>query len=255
MYAEERQQAMAELVNRRGRMSVVDLADQFSVTTETVRRDLSALERLNLVRRVHGGAVSSDALTVIETALHDRDAANPQEKDLIARAALELLPQGDSTLLVDAGTTTVRFVELLPRDRRFTVFTHSVSIAGRLASLPHIELHLFPGRVRRATQAAVGSETVDAIRHVRADLAFLGTNGISRGHGLSTPDYAEASAKTALMAAAHQVVVLADSSKLGVERAISFGSLDQVDVLVTDQAATEEDRTALETAGVKVVVA
>ncbi len=96
MYAEERQQAMAHLISRRGRLSVVQLAEQFEVTTETVRRDLSTLDRMGLVRRVHGGAVPAGSLTVIESGIVERDQSNTQAKEAIANAAVALLPPPDS---------------------------------------------------------------------------------------------------------------------------------------------------------------
>ncbi|GAB2880169.1 DeoR/GlpR family DNA-binding transcription regulator [Nocardioides pacificus] len=255
MYAEERQQAMVELVTRQGRVSVADLSQEFDVTTETVRRDLSALERLNLLRRVHGGAVPADTFTVIEVALSDRDAANPEAKERIAAAAIELLPGAASTVLIDAGSTTGRFAALLPRERQLTVFTHAVPVAARLASQPNIELHLLPGRVRATTQAAVGAETIEALGRIRADVAVLGTNGISVAHGLSTPDDAEAAAKRAMVASAQRVVVLADSAKIGQERTLRFAEISDVDVLVTDEGISASDRAALEEAGVEVVIA
>ena len=92
MYAEERQQAMAQAITQQGRVSVAELAEEFSVTTETVRRDLSALERIGLIRRVHGGAVPASSLAVIESGLTERDLANTTAKDLIAAAAVALLP-------------------------------------------------------------------------------------------------------------------------------------------------------------------
>lgn len=255
MYAEERQQAIAQLVVRRGRLSVNELAEQYDVTTETVRRDLSALERMGLVRRVHGGAVPADTLSVIESALAERDSANTVEKDRIAQAAMALLPASGSTVLIDAGSTTSRLAGFLPRDHRLTVVTHAVPVAARLAALTQIDLHLLPGRVRSTTHAAVGPETVTALEGLRADLAFIGTNGISVAHGLSTPDRDEAAAKRAMVASARQVVVLADASKIMVESPIRFASLDEVDVLITDDRITDADRQALEDAGVEVVVA
>ena len=93
MYAEERQQAMAQLISQQGRLSVVELAEEFEVTTETVRRDLSALERIGLIRRVHGGAVPASTLAVIESGISERDMANTDAKDAIAPAALALLPR------------------------------------------------------------------------------------------------------------------------------------------------------------------
>ena len=254
MYAAERQQAIVDLITRRGRMSVSDLSQQFAVTTETVRRDLSALEGLRLVRRVHGGAIAADAITVLETGLSDRDLSHPEEKDRIAAAAVAELPPGDATVLIDAGSTTVRLSELFPADRRLTVITHSVAVALRLAAQPNLDVHMLPGRVRSTTLAAVGTETVAALEQIRADVAFLGTNGITVRHGLSTPDHTEAATKTALIASAHRVVVLSDSSKVGVERTVRFAELSDVDTLITDDGISNDDRTAFEAAGVEVVV-
>jgi DeoR family fructose operon transcriptional repressor len=255
MYAEERQQAMAELVARRGRVSVNDLAHQFAVTTETVRRDLSLLESRRLLRRVHGGALPVDSFTVLEQLLSDRDASNTEEKRRIAAAAATLLPHAEATVVIDAGSTTVLLAESLPRDRTLTVFTHSVPVAARLAELPQVELHLLPGRVRRNTQAAVGVETVQALSQIRADLAFVGTNGLTLTHGLSTPDQTEAATKSAIVACAQRVVVMADSSKIGQERTIRFAALEDVDVLVTDEGLEPDRRAELESAGLEVVVA
>jgi DeoR family fructose operon transcriptional repressor len=255
MYAEERQQAMAQLVSERGRVSVNAIAEQFDVTTETVRRDLSTLERMGLLRRVHGGAVPATALAAIEAGFGERDQANTAEKDRIARAALSLLPSADGTVLLDAGSTTSRLASLLPRDLRLTVVTHAVPVAARLAGSAQIELHLLPGRVRPTTQAAVGADTVTALNRLRADLAFLGTNGLSHSHGLSTPDREEAATKRAMLAAARRVVCLTDSSKIGVEAPVRFAELAEVDVLVTDDGITADDRRMLVRAGVEVVVA
>lgn len=255
MYAEERQQAMAQLVAERGRLSVTVLAEEYDVTTETVRRDLSTLERMGLVRRVHGGAVPAHSLSVIESGLVERDASNTSEKDRIARAALAELPPAGSTILLDAGSTTSRFASLLPRDHRLTVVTHAVPVAARIAGNPQIELHLLPGRVRSTTQAAVGPETVAALANLRVDVVFLGTNGITADHGLTTPDWDEAATKRAMVASARRSVVLADASKIGTESPQRFASLDEVDVLVTDDAISPADRRELTRAGLEVVVA
>ncbi len=255
MYAEERHQAIAELVATRGRVAVTELARHFDVTTETVRRDLSQLEKLNLLRRVHGGAVSTRSVTMLEARLDDRDQVNAAEKDRIGQAAVSLLPEGGCTLLLDAGSTTARFAAHLPTTEQWTVITHAVPIAGLLAPLPHIKLHLLPGQVRAATQAAVGHATVEAIGQLRADLAFIGTNGISLRHGLSTPDPEEAATKRALVAGADRVIVLTDASKVGQERTVRFADLEQLDVLVTDDGIDTADAKAFEAAGLEVVQA
>lgn len=255
MYAEERQQAIAALVGQRGRLSVTDLAERFDVTTETVRRDLSVLERLGVVRRVHGGAIPTTSLSMLEMAVKDRDRAHSEEKDKIAAAALPLLPTPGGSMVLDAGTTTARLAALIPSDHPLTVFTNGVPIAGRLAGLGGVELHLLPGRVRSTTQAAVGEETVAALDLLRTDVAFVGTNGISVRHGLSTPDASEAAVKRAMVRGATRVVVLADSSKVGQEHTVRFADLSEIDVLVTDPGISARDRKALSTQDIEVVVA
>ncbi len=131
MYAEERQDAIATLVAQRGRIGVAALADTFGVTTETVRRDLAALERLGLLRRVHGGAVPTSALTVMELGVSERHGTRAADKERIARAALELVPPSGGSVLIDAGTTTGRMARLLPTDRDLVVVTNAVPVAAR----------------------------------------------------------------------------------------------------------------------------
>ena len=253
MFAEERQQAMAQLVAEQGRLSVNALAEQYDVTTETVRRDLSTLERMGLLQRVHGGAVPPNSLTVIEVGLMERDQTNTQQKEQIARAAVELLPPAGATVLMDAGSTTSRLSSLLPRDRRLTIYTHAVPVAARLASYPLVDLHLLPGRVRTTTQAAVGVDTVRALQDLRVDVAFVGTNGLTHEHGLSTADRDEAATKRAIVSSARRVVVLADASKVGAEFPVRFADLEEIDVLVTDEGLDDADEQELVDAGLTVV--
>jgi DeoR family fructose operon transcriptional repressor len=222
---------------------------------ETVRRDLSTLERAGIVRRVHGGAIPAASLSVLEVAVNERDLAHGDQKDRVAVAALAFLPPTGGSVLLDAGTTTARVATHLPRDLKLTVVTNAVPIAGRLAGLKTVELHLLPGRVRRTTQAAVGEETVAALNLLRTDVAFVGTNGITLEHGLSTPDHSEAAAKRAMVRAGQRVVALADSSKLGRENTVSFAAIEDIDVLVTDSGISDKDLRLLQERDIEVVVA
>lgn len=255
MYAEERHHAIATLVDQRGRVSVTELADLYDVTTETVRRDLAVLERMGLVRRVHGGAVPATALTAREPATGERESTRTDEKDRIAKAALDHVPGAGGSVVLDAGTTTGRLAALLPTDIELTVVTNSVPIAARVSTLGGVRLHLLGGRVRGLTQAAVGDDTLRMLGVLRADVAFIGTNALSVGHGLSTPDSEEAAVKRAMLDSAQHVVVVADSSKIGREHMISFGRIEQIDVLVTDSGIQDAPRAELVEQGVEVVVA
>lgn len=255
MYAEERQQAIASMVLQKGRASVAELAEAYDVTTETVRRDLAILDRAGLLRRVHGGAVPARALHLVEAGVGERDTTRADHKDAIAAAALEHFPAGGATVLIDAGTTTARIAAQLPTDRELVVVTNSVPIAARLAGVPSVHLQLLGGRVRGLTQAAVGDQTLSALHDLRVDVAFMGTNGISLRHGLSTPDSEEAAVKRAMVRAANYVIVAADSSKVGREEFVSFSALDSVDTLVTDREIDDADCDSLVEHGVEVVLA
>ena len=255
MYPEERQHAIAALVTDRGRVSVTDVAEQFGVTTETVRRDLALLERAGMLRRVHGGAVPIGALSLVEPGLGERHGTRAEQKRKIAAAAVDLLPQVDGSVLLDGGSTTAALADLLPAERRLLVATNSVPIAARLAAAPGVTLHVLGGRVRGITQTAVGESTVRALEHLRVDVAFLGANGITARHGFSTPDETEAATKQAMARAAQRTVVLADSSKLGREHLVRFAAVDDIDVLVTDSDADPGAVTDLQAAGIDVVLA
>lgn len=158
-------------------------------------------------------------------------------------------------MLLDAGSTTEALVDLLPRHHRLVVLTHSVQLASKLTTAAQIELHLLPGRVRPETGAAVGAETVAALTGVRADVCFIGANGITATHGVSTPDREEAVTKRALVTSGRQVVVLADATKIGEDTAARFATCDEIDVLVTDGDADPDELDLIAAHGVEVRVA
>jgi DeoR family fructose operon transcriptional repressor len=255
VYPEERQQAIAARVMAQGRASVAELAQTYDVTTETVRRDLAVLDRAGVLRRVHGGAVPLRALHLVEPSVGEREATRVGHKQAIARAATEFLPRAGAAVLFDAGTTTARVAALLPADRDVLVVTNSVPVAARVAAISSVSLHLLGGRVRGLTQAIVGEQAVRTLESMRVDIAFIGTNGISLRHGLSTPDPEEAAVKRAMVECANFVVVLADSSKIGHEDLVSFAPINSVDVLVTDSEITADDYARLTEHGLDVVVA
>jgi DeoR family transcriptional regulator, fructose operon transcriptional repressor len=255
VYPEERQNAIAQLVGRRGRLSVTAAAEQFGVTTETVRRDLAVLERAGMLRRVHGGAVPVSAVALVELGLGERTGRRAEQKAKIASAAVDFLPGPDGSIILDGGTTTAALGELLPTDRRLLVVTDAVPLAARLANAPGITVHMLGGRVRGVTQCAVGEEAIRKLADLRVDVAFLGTNGITVNHGFTTPDEAEASVKRAMVHAGQRVIVLSDSSKLNRETLVRFAGLEDVDVLITDAGADADTLAALDHAGIEVVVA
>jgi DeoR family fructose operon transcriptional repressor len=232
MYAEERQQLIRERAREHGRVDVASLALAFGVTPETVRRDLSVLQRYGVLRRVHGGAVPVDRLD-FEPGLSARSGAQQDEKHRIARAALAELPR-EGTVLLDAGSTTAAFAELLPADRDLTVVTNGLPIALMLANRPRLSVMVIGGRIRGRTLSTVDAWAMTALAGIYVDVAFLGANGVSLEHGLTTPDQSEAGAKHAMIACSRRRVLLVDHTKIGNDCFCRFGDLGDLDVLITD---------------------
>lgn len=262
MFAEERQLLIADLVTEWGRVTVQDLASRFNVTPETVRRDLSTLEDNGQLRRVHGGAVSSDRQSLSEPSLEERQAQRLDEKSRIAAAALALVPlDRTASVVLDAGTTTELLADLLlnwcptPGGDPLLVITNAIPIAYKLSGTDAIQLHILGGRVRGLTRAIVGRTTIEQLEALRPDIAFIGANGVHPVFGLSTPDSVEAGVKIAIVQSARRVVALADSSKLGEETLVRFASLGEIDTLITDALPSPELAAALAAADVEVVIA
>jgi len=251
MYAPERQQAILSAARAAGRVEVGALADSLGVTPETVRRDLTALERLGVLRRVHGGALPVERLEM-EPSLATRRGQLATQKRRIAARAIEELP-AEGTILLDSGTTTQVIAELLPTDRALTVVTNSIPIAAELNGRSGIRLYLLGGRIRYRTGAAVGTWTSSALADVAVDVAFLGTNGFSVTRGMTTPDQAEAMAKHAMVRSARRAIVVADSSKAEQVHFHRFARLEDIAMLVTDDGLDDETAAQFDANGLDVV--
>jgi DeoR family fructose operon transcriptional repressor len=253
MYAEERQQHILDRARAAGRVDVNALAEALDVTPETVRRDLTILERHGVLRRVHGGAIPVERLG-FEPDVEIRAERYVAEKERIAKAARPHLP-GEGTVLIDAGTTTMRLAEQLPHDHELTIVTNSLAIATLVARRPNLSLYLLGGRVRGRTLAAVGGWVTDALQDVFVDVAFIGTNGLSAERGLTTPDQSEAAAKRAMIKSARRAVVLTDHTKIGVDHFSRFADLSEIAAIITDDGLDPETAAEIEALGPEVVLA
>ncbi|MGI8331740.1 DeoR/GlpR family DNA-binding transcription regulator [Actinomadura scrupuli] len=251
MYVEERQQEILRRARAEGRVDVMRLAEELSVTSETIRRDLTALERAGVVRRVHGGAIPVERLG-FEPALAARDAVMTVEKERIAKAALAELPD-EGAIIIDAGSTTERLAAALPMDRELTVVVNAPPLAVSLAPRPNLTVIMLGGRVRRRTLATVDDWNLQMLSRIHVDVAFMGTNGLSGECGFTTPDPAEAAVKRSMIAAARRAVVLADHTKIGNDYFARFAEISQIDTLITDSGLDSELLSDFEQAGLRVI--
>ncbi|MBV7281065.1 MULTISPECIES: DeoR/GlpR family DNA-binding transcription regulator [unclassified Corynebacterium] len=258
MYAEERRRQIASLTSIEGRVNVTELATKFGVTAETIRRDLAVLDSEGTVHRVHGGAVASQSFQTAEFSVDARSRSASGAKSAIARAAMEFLPDRSGGMFLDAGTSISALCELIsehPNARAWSIVTNCLAHAMHLASNGLDEVQLLGGSVRAITQAVVGDTALRTLALMRADVAFIGTNALTLDHGLSTADSQEAAVKRAMITNARKVVVLCDSTKLGSDYLVSFASITDIDVLITDAGAPQTFVDNLRERGVHVVCA
>ncbi|MBO3129305.1 DeoR/GlpR family DNA-binding transcription regulator [Dermatophilus congolensis] len=253
MHQFERHAQIVESARQATRVEVTALAEQLGVTPETVRRDLTQLERKGLIRRVHGGAVAVEKLD-FEPSSAVRLEQHAPEKRRIAAAALSCIPTAGSILL-DAGTTTIGIAHDIPRDLDLNVLTNSLPVAEVIARRHDLQLHILGGAVRSRTDASIGTWGLRALEEVHVDVAFMGTNGISVETGFTTPDQSEAAIKRAMIAAAGRVIVLADSSKFGDAHFSKFADFSDVDTIITDGGIDADMANEIRSLGPEVLIA
>lgn len=248
---EERQHAVWQQVQQEGRVNVVDLADSFDVTSETIRRDLSVLESGGLVRRVHGGAVPVDRL-IFEPGLEERAHQMTGEKVRIAEAAQHELPE-KGAIFLDAGSTTAQLAERIPTTSRLTIATDSLPIALTLTQRRNVTVMMTGGRIRGRTQAGVDDWALRNLESLRVDIAFVAANAVSVDHGLGTPDASEAAVKRAIVAAGERVILLADHTKFETKSLLSYARITDVDLVITGNEIDNLIAQAVVDSGVELV--
>lgn len=250
-FQSERQDEIARLILDQGRVEVADLAQRFAVTTETIRRDLSELDRQQILRRVHGGAVPHQSVRH-EPRVAIRDTQHAAEKRKIARRAVEELP-GAGSIMIDSGSTLSIFAELLPEDRKLTVFTNSIPVIQSLSSHEAIEVNVIGGLLRKDTMAMVDTTGVDMVHDITVDVLFISTDRVSPERGFTTPYRPEVAIKRAMIGAARRVVMLFDHTKVGNDQVFRFADIGEVDTIITDDGLETATIRALEALGPQVI--
>jgi DeoR family fructose operon transcriptional repressor len=251
LFQDERRAEILKRVLERGRVDVGELATEFGVTGETIRRDLTELQRERLVRRVHGGAVPWRG-SVIVPRLEVREGHNVVEKRRIAKAASAEVPQTGS-IIIDSGSTALQLADVLDRERELVVVTNHVPIIRSLATTERPDVIVLGGALRRRTMAFVDETGVDTLRDMAVDVAFIGCDGLSPEHGFTTPYREEVAIKRAMIAAARRVVMMFDHSKIGNEQLFRFADIDEVDIIYTDTAVDPATAALLEERGPRVI--
>ncbi|MFJ3957122.1 DeoR/GlpR family DNA-binding transcription regulator [Arthrobacter sp. NPDC090010] len=250
MDAQERQSRILDLARAQGQVDVVSLGQGLGAAAETIRRDLRVLVDRGVLRRVHGGAVA------VETAGFESDAgyratAHVGEKRRIASAAAAML-QGAETVFLDEGFTPRLIAEELASEARLTVVTASLPAAQALSRSPGVTVLLLGGRMRGRTLATVDHWALRMLGELQIDVAFLGANGISREHGLTTPDPAVAAVKQEAVRQSRRRILVGTHTKFGVTSFCRFATVPDFEAIVTDGAFSAHEAQRYEALGPRV---
>ncbi len=251
MLVEERRNQLLELVRRRGFAALPELARELQVSESTVRRDLEQLEESGTAKRIHGGVLYSGSSPKLAH-FASRQPFRWAEKRAIAQAAVELIDDGD-TVVLDGGTTTYEVARLLV-GRPLHVVTTSLPVANLFASSAGSDLILIGGNICPRTGVAQGPLAEKMLHSLRVEKTVLSVAGINE-EGFFNNNVLLVETERAMMDAAGEVIVVADSSKLGRPSLSRLCDLSEPDRLVVDHEITEDWRSRLVAAGMKLLVA
>ena len=230
--AASRHQRILALIGQRGYVSNEELAREFDVTVQTVRRDVNALAEEGRVARHHGGAGLASSTENIAYA--ERQVLNPQAKEAIARQAAAEIPDR-SSLFVNIGTTTEALARALLGHRELRVITNNLNVAALLSSRTDFSVVVTGGTVRNRDGGIVGQTVSDMIAEFRVDFGILGISGIDEDGTLLDFDPDEIRAARAILRHSRQSFLLADHTKFARRPMVRLGSITEVSALFTDQ--------------------
>lgn len=234
MWAEERRQKILSTLESHNRVAADELASQFEVSRETIRRDLKTLEDEGLIRRTHGGALHASS----EQPFRERISTRSSEKRALTQRAAQLLQPGECCF-IDAGSTTSSLGQALAAIEGISIITNSVPVVMGLRELNSTaEILLLGGTLGRDVPASYGPTALEQLANLRADVAFISPVGIDPQGGVTYFDFAEAQVARMMLRNTRRRVILADASKCNVVSRVIVCPTHEVDVLVTDIAAT-----------------
>ncbi|HQL37591.1 MAG TPA: DeoR/GlpR family DNA-binding transcription regulator [Bacillota bacterium] len=231
MLSRERQQKILEMMQRTKVIKITDITSKFGVSTETARHDLDILRSQNLIKRIYGGAALITPITS-EPSYSTREVLHSAEKIAIGKKAAELIEDGQ-TIILDVGTTTIELARSIKHRNSIIVLTNSLPIVNELSN-SDINLHIMGGKLNKSFLSMSGSLTLSALKQYYVDIAFIGAGGVTFQDGISDFNIEEAQVRKFSIERAKKTILLADSSKFGMNAFAIVCPLKAVDVIVTD---------------------
>lgn len=251
MLVDERRHRIASLVLSQGAATVAELSEKLGVSAVTIRSDLETLEQQGMLKRNHGGAVAKQILRFAPDFL-EKSSLHQEEKEGIAEAALDFVQDSDR-LILDAGSTVLALAHRI-HHRELSVVINSMYLLNELFNAPRIELITIGGNLDQRNLCFIGPLGEAFLEGIHVDKVFLGANGVSR-RGVSVTNPMEVGVKRGMIEAADEVIVLADTSKIGIDSFVSVAPLHKIDKVITGPGISAHQLTSMSKAGVEVIVA
>jgi len=253
MFVEERQVQILSKVRLLGRVLAKELAEEFQVSIDTIRRDLTMMEEKGLLKRTHGGAVPLSKVRRFPMDDRIRYSEGTEHQNAVAKLAAAYIEQGD-TIFIGGASIHYILLKYLPVDRNYTVITNSLVIAEKLQHYSNIETYIVCGKVK-SEEGIVDPLATEFIRTLRIDTAFLTGGGISAKHGLSSSTPEGAIFQRTVAEVSRQTICLANFDKVGTEFFAKTIDLKDLDVVITDWEAPDEEIEKIRQLSVKIIIA
>ncbi|WP_274364356.1 DeoR/GlpR family DNA-binding transcription regulator [Paenibacillus thermotolerans] len=252
MLVAERYEKIVQLVNERGSIRVTELSELCEVTEETIRRDLDRLEQAGRLRRSHGGAVSVKGVqTQPEIPYSEREIINAEEKKRIAEEAVKLIRPKDRIVL-DASTTAWYMARIVP-DIPLTVLTNSIKVAMELSGKEKITVLSTGGLLASSSLSYVGPLAERSLDAYHVDKTFLSCKGVHPERGISESNELQAKIKQKMVGMADEVILLADSSKFGVQAFTHVADVTEINAIISDNGLPQKEAEVYNNQGIAVV--
>lgn len=253
MMAEERRMGILQIIRSEGRAKVNDLVGRFKTSAVTIRSDLNELHGRGLIQRSHGGAVIQNTV-FRESPLEERSSSQSVEKQRIGALAATMIHEGE-TVILDSGTTTLEIARNLRDVRNIQVLTNGLNIAVELLAARSVQTIIMGGTLRTDSASVVGRATEDMLEQFSADKLFLCGAGCDPDFGVSGTNLDETMANRAMLRAAREIIVVADSSKFTRRSMSLIATFAEVDLVISDAGMPPEIQDRIRGLGCKLVLA
>lgn len=252
----ERHKYILDKLNEYGFIRITDVADELGVTKVTIRNDVKILESKGLLYKVHGSARLANP-HIADRDLTTKRLLNHEAKQRIANRAVELIGEDDS-IMISAGSTTYALAEAIRENKSLctlNVVTPFLKVSELLCDMEGVRVEQLGGRVHRKSCATFGESVEHILESVVCSKFFLGVDGVDPDFGITTSTIEEAKLSHSMMAASSKTVILADSSKFGQRGFGHIASLEDVDIIITDDGVSKEMRDLIEEMGIELIIA